>query len=235
MANTPGRHYPDFVFSATWYHLHSPPVGCLNYSPITASSSHTPSLHDMTTIPARLAKTVKLATTMEEARIRSIDAYRHWYRSAPEICSLYALNVSPSSIRLKIRQDFERNRSIKDLAVINVLLHKNHIEYQETMNCWKQEVRARTSCVDSSPTSCTGSSNIPTHRNPLRSWTSSSLAATTPSRSRPSKLNAWYTRYATTVYKFTNRQASRLMLELCRLCQSVGPFPHQRRRCARRH
>lgn len=94
----------------------------------------------MTTIPARLAKSVKIATTLEEARIRSIDAYRAWYRSAPEICALYALNVSPSAVRLKIRQDFEKNRHIKDVKVINVLLHKNQQEYQETMNAWKQEV-----------------------------------------------------------------------------------------------
>lgn len=43
-------------------------------------------------------------------------------------------------IRLKIRQDFERNRNITDLGIIDMLLHKNQQEYQETMNCWKQEV-----------------------------------------------------------------------------------------------
>lgn len=102
----------------------------------------------MTTIPARLAKSVKLATTPEEARIRVIDAYRHWYRSAPEICALYALNVSPSTIRLKIREDFEKVRNVSDLKVINVLLHKNWVEYQETMNCWKQEVSASERCEE---------------------------------------------------------------------------------------
>jgi hypothetical protein len=59
---------------------------------------------------------------------------------APEIVSLYALNIAPSMIRLKIRQDFEKNRDITDLPVIDMLLHKNQQEYQETMNCWKQEV-----------------------------------------------------------------------------------------------
>lgn len=43
-------------------------------------------------------------------------------------------------VRLKIRQDFEKNRSITDLGVIDMLLHKNQQEFQETMNCWKQEV-----------------------------------------------------------------------------------------------
>lgn len=95
------------------------------------------------TIPARLAQPVKIAKTHAEARIRVINAYRHWYRSAPEICALYALNVSPSTIRLKVREDFERLRNVTDLKVINALLHKNWVEYQETMNCWKQEVSGR--------------------------------------------------------------------------------------------
>jgi NADH dehydrogenase (ubiquinone) 1 alpha subcomplex subunit 6 len=61
-------------------------------------------------------------------------------QQAPEIVALYALNISPSSIRMKIRQDFERNRNIQDVQIIDMLLHKNQQEYQETMNCWKQEV-----------------------------------------------------------------------------------------------
>lgn len=61
-------------------------------------------------------------------------------KQAPEIVSLYALNVAPSMIRLKIRQDFEKNKEITDLPIIDMLLHKNQQEYQETMNCWKQEV-----------------------------------------------------------------------------------------------
>ena len=43
-------------------------------------------------------------------------------------------------VRLKVRQDFERNRYIDNLDVINVMLLKNQQEYQEVMNGWKQEV-----------------------------------------------------------------------------------------------
>ncbi|ORY25856.1 hypothetical protein BCR39DRAFT_543045 [Naematelia encephala] len=92
----------------------------------------------MTTIPSRLARNAVVSPTLEHARRRSIQAYREWYRSAPEIVSLYAIDVSPSMVRLKIRQDFERNRNVTDLSVINMLLHKNQQEYQETMNFWKQ-------------------------------------------------------------------------------------------------
>ncbi|WWD16632.1 hypothetical protein CI109_101062 [Kwoniella shandongensis] len=94
----------------------------------------------MTTIPTRLAKLTTNVTTWEEARRQSLAAYRAWHRSAPEIVETYTLNVSPSLVRLKIRQDFERNRdTITDLAVMNIMLLKNQQEYQETMNAWKQE------------------------------------------------------------------------------------------------
>lgn len=57
---------------------------------------------------------------------------------APEICSLYALDVSPARIRYAIRQKFENNRSVTDLRAIDVLIHKSRQDYQETVNLWKQ-------------------------------------------------------------------------------------------------
>lgn len=41
-------------------------------------------------------------------------------------------------IRAKVRTQFERNRNVNDLAVIDLLLFKGRQEYQETMNAWKQ-------------------------------------------------------------------------------------------------
>jgi NADH dehydrogenase (ubiquinone) 1 alpha subcomplex subunit 6 len=133
-------------------------------------SAHNP-LHNttntkMTTIPARLAKMSTTSGTFEEARKRSLSLYRDWYRAvssflfphfhssphtnsldfsrqAPQICALYALNISPSMIRMKKRADFEKHRHIQDLNVIDLLLFKSHQDYQETMNCWKQEVSAK--------------------------------------------------------------------------------------------
>ncbi|KAG9102904.1 hypothetical protein FRC06_000823 [Ceratobasidium sp. 370] len=61
------------------------------------------------------------------------------YVQAPEIVSIYGLNVPPSLIRLRVREKFEQYRYVTDPAVIDVLLHKGRQEYQETMNCWKQE------------------------------------------------------------------------------------------------
>ncbi|PWN48184.1 NADH dehydrogenase, alpha subcomplex, subunit 6 [Violaceomyces palustris] len=92
----------------------------------------------MTTIPARLAQSTQVSKSLEEARKRATALYRDYYRSAPEICSLYALDVPPSVMRAKIRSKFEQNRHIQDLAVLDLLLLKGRQEYQETMNVWKQ-------------------------------------------------------------------------------------------------
>ncbi|KAF4612068.1 hypothetical protein D9613_003880 [Agrocybe pediades] len=92
----------------------------------------------MTTIPARLATLTKTSSGLKESRKRAIKLYRDWYRSAPEICTIYALDVSPDYVRHAIRQRFERNRNVTDQRAIDVLLLKSRQDYQETMNCWKQ-------------------------------------------------------------------------------------------------
>ncbi|KAK0540239.1 ndufa6 NADH-ubiquinone oxidoreductase subunit [Tilletia horrida] len=105
-----------------------------------ARPAHTqhPSPGAMTTIPSRLAQAASVSSNLLEAQARSRSLYRQFYRSAPEICGLYALDVPPSLLRAKFRTQFEKHRHITDLAVLDVLLLKAQQEYQETMNAWKQ-------------------------------------------------------------------------------------------------
>lgn len=79
-----------------------------------------------------------MSASSSEARSRVLKLYRDWYRAAPEICSLYVLDVSPARFRYSIRQKFENNRSVTDLRAIDVLIHKSRQDYQETVNLWKQ-------------------------------------------------------------------------------------------------
>lgn len=44
-----------------------------------------------------------------------------------------------SNVKTKIRQEFERQRYVKDLPVNNVLLMKGQMEFQELINFWKQQ------------------------------------------------------------------------------------------------
>ncbi|KAL6869518.1 ndufa6 NADH-ubiquinone oxidoreductase subunit [Amphichorda felina] len=57
---------------------------------------------------------------------------------APEIQTMYNLPMPVSTIRTRIRQEFERHRYVNKLPVTDVLLFKSHAEYQEMMNFWKQ-------------------------------------------------------------------------------------------------
>ena len=57
----------------------------------------------MTTIPSRLARLTKSSTSWDQARSASRSLYRQWMRAAPEIVSLYALNIPAYAIRAKVR------------------------------------------------------------------------------------------------------------------------------------
>lgn len=48
------------------------------------------------------------------------------------------LDVPVPVMRAKIRQEFERNRFVQQLPVVDILVTKSNMEYQETMNYWKQ-------------------------------------------------------------------------------------------------
>jgi len=85
-----------------------------------------------------LATLTRTSQSALDARRRSLKLYRDWYRSAPEICALYALSISPAYVRHRIRQRFEKNRHVTDPRAIDVLVLKGRQDYQETMNCWKQ-------------------------------------------------------------------------------------------------
>lgn len=96
-------------------------------------------LQTMTTIPSRLARLTQSSPSWDVARSRSRSLYRMWYRSAPEICQLYALNMPPHAIRAKVREEFERNAHVDDIKAVDILLLKGYQEYQETLNCWKMD------------------------------------------------------------------------------------------------
>lgn len=91
------------------------------------------------TIPSRLARLSKPSGSWGEAQARARALYRDWYRAAPEIVQLYAINFPASAIRAKVRHEFERNSLIDDLETVDILLLKGQQEFQETVNAWKME------------------------------------------------------------------------------------------------
>jgi hypothetical protein len=51
---------------------------------------------------------------------------------------MYSLNLPVSTLRTKMRQEFERHRYVNQIKTVDVLLFNSHQEYQETLNFWKQ-------------------------------------------------------------------------------------------------
>ena len=49
---------------------------------------------------------------------------------APEIQTMYSLNMPVSTLRTKMRQEFERHRYVNQLKTVDVLLFHCHQEFQ---------------------------------------------------------------------------------------------------------
>ncbi|KAG9000233.1 hypothetical protein FRB95_010549 [Tulasnella sp. JGI-2019a] len=93
----------------------------------------------MTTIPSRLARTVRLSSGIEDARAKARSLYRDWYRCAPEMVTIHSLTIPPSLIRSRIRAEYERHRFVEDPKVLDILVQKSRQDFQEVMNAWGQE------------------------------------------------------------------------------------------------
>jgi hypothetical protein len=52
------------------------------------------------------------------------------YTQAPEVQTMYSLNLPVSTLRTKIRQEFERHRYVNQMRTVDVLLFNSHQEYQ---------------------------------------------------------------------------------------------------------
>jgi NADH dehydrogenase (ubiquinone) 1 alpha subcomplex subunit 6 len=63
---------------------------------------------------------------------------------APEIQTMYSLNIPVSAVRTKMRQEFERHRYVNQIGVVDVLITQSHAEYQvrpsfpiHWITCWE--------------------------------------------------------------------------------------------------
>ncbi|KAL2108221.1 hypothetical protein VUR80DRAFT_4113 [Thermomyces stellatus] len=88
--------------------------------------------------PTQFAVRTRQSVNWLDAKRRVLGAYRAWIRAAPEIQRMYNIPLPVSTIRTRMRQEFEKHRFANKLPVVDVLLVKSNAEYQETMNFWKQ-------------------------------------------------------------------------------------------------
>ncbi|RYP62368.1 hypothetical protein DL769_007325 [Monosporascus sp. CRB-8-3] len=92
----------------------------------------------MAVTPTQFAITTRQSANWNDAKRRVLAAYRAWMRACPEIQTMYNIPFPVSALRTRVRQEFERNRFVNKLNVVDVLLMQNNAEYQEMMNFWKQ-------------------------------------------------------------------------------------------------
>ncbi|KAK1756090.1 NADH-ubiquinone oxidoreductase [Echria macrotheca] len=88
--------------------------------------------------PTQFAITTRQSRNWADAKRQVLSTYRRWIRAAPEIQTMYSVPLPVSAIRTRIRQEFERNRFVNKLSVVDILIARSHADYQETMNFWRQ-------------------------------------------------------------------------------------------------
>ncbi|CAK9810126.1 NADH dehydrogenase [ubiquinone] 1 alpha subcomplex subunit 6 [Anthophora plagiata] len=79
-----------------------------------------------------------LSLTPGESRKRVISLFKTWYRQIPSIVELYDLPKSEQECKEKLKEVFRRNKHVRDLRAIDMLLIKGQMELQEVTNHWQQ-------------------------------------------------------------------------------------------------
>ncbi len=89
--------------------------------------------------PVPVAPRTSASESLEEAGKRVIRLYREWLREAPRMVRAYPLDLPVATVRARIRQEFERYRSLRDLPIIDRLILLGTQELIDTHSKWKQK------------------------------------------------------------------------------------------------
>jgi len=80
-----------------------------------------------------------LSADNAEAKKRVLNLYKAWYRHIPYMVMEYDLPKDEAQCRAKLREQFEKNRFVKDVRVIDLLVIKGQMELVETVKRFKQK------------------------------------------------------------------------------------------------
>ncbi|XP_065580337.1 NADH dehydrogenase [ubiquinone] 1 alpha subcomplex subunit 6-like [Artemia franciscana] len=80
-----------------------------------------------------------LSLDKSEARRRVLNLYKAWYRQIPYMVMEYDIPKDVEQCRDKLRENFEKNRSVKDVRAIDLLVIKGQMELVEVVKKFKQK------------------------------------------------------------------------------------------------
>ncbi|CAG0901206.1 unnamed protein product [Cyprideis torosa] len=79
-----------------------------------------------------------LSIDRTEARQRVIALYKAWYRQIPYIDLHYQIPRSQQEMKKKLREEFDKNKHITDIRIIDMMAIKGQMELVEVVKHWKQ-------------------------------------------------------------------------------------------------
>lgn len=80
-----------------------------------------------------------LSTDKLEAKRRVFNLYKAWYRQMPYIVEEYYVPITAAKGRERLRELFLKNKHVRDIRAIDMLVIKGQMELVETIKKWKQE------------------------------------------------------------------------------------------------
>jgi NADH dehydrogenase (ubiquinone) 1 alpha subcomplex subunit 6 len=80
---------------------------------------------------------LKPSQNFSTASKKSVALYRKTLKSIPALISLYQLEQRPLQIQAFFRSEFEKQRHVTDVKVIDVLHFKGDMELVEALNLYK--------------------------------------------------------------------------------------------------
>jgi NADH dehydrogenase (ubiquinone) 1 alpha subcomplex subunit 6 len=93
--------------------------------------------HAAKEVLTRMPFATKMSPNLKVASKKAVRLYRDLLRSIPAALKIYQLDLTPSQMKRRIRQEFENKRHLQDPKVIDMLVFKAYLELDEAKKGWK--------------------------------------------------------------------------------------------------
>eukprot|EP01089_Gocevia_fonbrunei_P021166 TRINITY_DN809_c0_g1_i2.p1 TRINITY_DN809_c0_g1~~TRINITY_DN809_c0_g1_i2.p1 ORF type:complete len:138 (-),score=24.79 TRINITY_DN809_c0_g1_i2:81-494(-) len=80
----------------------------------------------------------RVSKSIPHSRTRVLSLYRRFVRAAPSFLSIYQLPVTARLLNERVAKEFRKHNDVSDPLMIDLLIHKGGLEFQEAILIWKQ-------------------------------------------------------------------------------------------------